>query len=102
LFIQAAGNLVGNALRHGDGAAVVVEAREVGSNIAQIDVIGQSIEDGGGSNYRGRFQTAGGRDGTGFGLGLSIAEQSLQVVGGRLELREDGARIEIPRGGFTG
>jgi two-component system, OmpR family, phosphate regulon sensor histidine kinase PhoR len=100
LFVQALVNLVENAIKHGDGGEVVVECREVGSNVAQIDIVEPgTTAHRSASAYRGRFRTADGRDGGGYGLGLSIAEQSLEAVGGRFELRDGVTRIEVPRGG---
>jgi signal transduction histidine kinase len=100
LFVQAAVNLVENVIKHGEGGAVVVKGRIVGSNVAQIDVLEPgSPTERAGTGYRGRFRTAEGRDSGGFGLGLSIAEQSLNAVGGRLELRNGVTRMEVPRGG---
>jgi signal transduction histidine kinase len=48
--------------------------------------------------FRPRFRSAAGRDGDGFGLGLSIAEQSLEVMGGNLLLGGSAVRVRIPRG----
>jgi signal transduction histidine kinase len=50
-----------------------------------------------------RFRTGAGRDGGGFGLGISIAVQSIEAIGGTLTL-DDGAghgvvaRIDVPSG----
>ena len=104
LFLQAAVNLLVNAQRHGSGD-VLVEARRVGSNLVVIDVINSTAGRSRDVNaLRGRFRTGEGRDGGGFGLGLSIASQSLAAMNGRLEL-EPGenvvARIELPFGGMT-
>jgi signal transduction histidine kinase len=50
-----------------------------------------------------RFHSGAGRDSGGFGLGLSIATQSIEVMGGNLVLGSDHApgvvaRIELPSG----
>jgi signal transduction histidine kinase len=101
LFLQAATNLASNAVRYGDGAGIVIEAREAGSNVTQIDVLdGGLVGHGSGTDHRARFRTAD-PDSGGFGLGLSIAEQSLHAVGGHLELREGMARIELPTADWT-
>jgi signal transduction histidine kinase len=98
LLVQALVNLVANAARHGSGGELVVEARERPGNIVEIDVIDTQAA---GPNLRGfqrRFRTAAGRDGGGFGLGLSIAQQSVEVMGANLLLDGSSARVEIPRG----
>jgi len=100
LFVQATSNLVTNAVRHSHGDPVAIEAQELSRNVVQIE-----IRDASGSHedigqFRARFRTSSGRDGGGFGLGLSIAEQSLEVVGAHLSLADGGARIELPRGGL--
>jgi signal transduction histidine kinase len=98
LLVQALVNLVANAARHGSGGELVVEARELPGNIVEIDVIDTQVA---GTNLQGfqrRFRTAAGRDGGGFGLGLSIAQQSVEVMGANLLLDGSSARVEIPRG----
>jgi signal transduction histidine kinase len=98
LLVQALVNLVANAARHGSGGELVVETRERPGNIVEIDVIDTQAA---GPNLRGfqrRFRTAAGRDGGGFGLGLSIAQQSVEVMGANLLLDGSSARVEIPRG----
>lgn len=98
LFVQAAANLVSNALRHGATGEALVEAREVGSNKVQIDIADTGERPSEFRESRGRFRSAEGRDGGGFGLGLSIAAQSLEAMGGRLLFNGGAARIELPRG----
>jgi signal transduction histidine kinase len=98
LLVQALVNLIANAARHGSGGELVVEARELPGNIVEIDVIDTQVA---GTNLQGfqrRFRTAAGRDGGGFGLGLSIAQQSVEVMGANLLLDGSSARVEIPRG----
>jgi signal transduction histidine kinase len=104
LFLQAAVNLIGNAGRHGSGD-VVIEARGIGSSLVVIDLIdGTSGRTRHVDAMRGRFRTGEGRNSGGFGLGLSIASQSLGIMDGRLELDPSDsvvARIELPSGGMT-
>jgi two-component system, OmpR family, sensor histidine kinase VicK len=99
LFLQAASNLVTNAVRHSNGDAVAIEAQAVARNVVQVDIRDGSRSRDDIGQFRARFHTSSGRDGGGFGLGLSIAEQSLDVIGARLSLSDGGARIELPRGG---
>ena len=99
LFVQAFVNLFGNAVRHGSGE-VLVKAETVGRTLVRIDIVdpegGPSVE-----GFQRRFHSGSGRDGGGFGLGLSIARQSLEATGGALLLDAGGdviARIELPAG----
>jgi len=97
LFAQAASNLRRNAVRHG-GGAVTVEAQHVSGAVVQVDIRDGSVHKAEFKQLRGRFRSPGGRDGGGFGLGLSIAEQSLDVVGANLTVVAGGTRIELPAG----
>ena len=103
LFVQAAQNVVANAARHGPGGGVLIEVSELDDNRVHIDVIGAGAQLTADdlAHLRRRFRSGGGRDSGGFGLGVSIAEQSLEVMGGRLALA-DGmgvvARIELSSG----
>ena len=101
LFVQAATNLMVNALRHGSGNAITVEVAQVGKNLVEIDVLDAAATHSDAASFQARFRSAAGRDGGGFGLGLSIAEQSLEVMGGRLLLQPEGARMQLPRGGLS-
>ena len=97
LFLQAAHNLVANAIRHGSGDEIILDVDEVGGGLVQIDIRDargrQDVDE-----LRARFRSAAGRDGGGFGLGLSIAAQSLEAIGGRLLLNAGATRIELPSG----
>lgn len=99
LFTQAFTNLVMNADRHGHGETVVIQARNVGHDLVEVDVL--SGDDGHGElgEMRARFRSAAGRDGGGFGLGLSIADQSLEAMGGHLLLGGSTVRVRLPAGG---
>ena len=105
LFTQALTNLVRNAAQHGSREGVDVSAEELDSNRVAIQVFGNGsrLADGDIAQLQRRFRSGAGRDGGGFGLGLSIAVQSIEAIGGTLTL-DDGesqgvsARIEIPSG----
>ena len=101
LFAQAATNLFRNAVKHGSGGEIVIDVELLGG-IVRIDIVdaGSGMRDDI-ERFRERFHTGGGRDGGGFGLGLSIAGQSLEAMGGRLVLDVGGAvvtRMELPSG----
>jgi signal transduction histidine kinase len=100
LLIQALTNLLANAAKHGPGA-VAVEARPVASELVELDLGGDDRDVAQAGEFRRRFQSGAGRDGGGFGLGLSIAEQSLEVMGGHLLLDGDTVRVRIPAGGMS-
>jgi signal transduction histidine kinase len=99
LFTQAFTNLVVNASRHGHGEAVVVDARKVGQDLVEVHLLSGDDGDTELSEMRTRFRTGAGRDGGGFGLGLSIADQSLEVMGGRLLLGGNTVRVRLSAGG---
>lgn len=98
LLVQAAVNLVRNALTHGSSGEAIVEARVTSGHLVEIDVADGSSDQHEVGELRGRFRTGSGRDGGGFGLGLSIAAQSLEVMDGRLFFDGTTARVELPRG----
>ena len=105
LFTQALTNLATNAVRHGSGEDLRVEAAEAEANRVEIQVLGHGRPLGSDdlSRVQRRFQTGAGRDGGGWGLGLSIATQSIEAIGGTLTLAdaaEEGviARIEVASG----
>jgi two-component system, OmpR family, phosphate regulon sensor histidine kinase PhoR len=83
---QALVNLVANAKRHSSGGTVRIEVAAVNGGLVAIDV----VDSGTGMNrrelerMRRRFASGGGRDGGGFGLGVSIAQQAVEELGGTL------------------
>jgi signal transduction histidine kinase len=99
LFIQALANLIANAVQHGSGAEVVVEARAVSHDLVEIDIADPEAPVSDAIELRRRFRSGAGRDGGGFGLGLSIADQSLEAIGARLLLNGGSARVQLARGG---
>jgi signal transduction histidine kinase len=97
LFVQAFTNLIANAVRHGSGE-VVVQADEVG-HLVEVDILDTEAVGTGATGQGKRFRTGSGRDGGGFGLGLSIAAQSLEAMNAHLFFEEGSTRVQIPRGG---
>jgi two-component system phosphate regulon sensor histidine kinase PhoR len=76
-----------------EGASLEIEIRSDGTRLpAKVDL----------ARVTKRFVSGEGRDSTGFGVGLSIAERSARLVGGGLSLQADGrylrARVEVPAG----
>jgi signal transduction histidine kinase len=102
LLVQALTNLIANAIRHGSGGDIVVEARRIAGNVVEVDIVDSEAAGPDIGEFRRRFHSAAGRDGGGFGLGLSIAEQSLEVMGGQLLLNRGAARIRLPHGSVSG
>jgi signal transduction histidine kinase len=102
---QAFTNLVANAKRHSDGAGVVVSAGVSDGQLVGVDILdsGPGIPIEQGERVQRRFTSGVGRDGSGFGLGLSIAAQAVHAVGGTLDLNSQPgagtrARVELPAG----
>jgi signal transduction histidine kinase len=83
---QALTNLLFNAARHARGAHVTVSADEIGEHEVGIDVTdgGVGITPERIDQVAERFYSPAGRDGGGFGLGVSIAAQAIEVLGGSL------------------
>ena len=83
---QALTNLVANAGRHARGARISVSAHDVGERDVGIEVAdaGAGIAADRIEHLADRFYTAAGRDGAGFGLGVSIAVQAIELLGGTL------------------
>jgi signal transduction histidine kinase len=101
LLVQALTNLIANAARHGgDRNEIAFEARQA-DGLVEIDVLGGGSEGEDVPQMRRRFHSGAGRDSGGFGLGLSIAEQSLEVMGGHLVLDGPTVRVRIPTGGYS-
>jgi two-component system phosphate regulon sensor histidine kinase PhoR len=102
---QAFTNLIGNARRHSDNAPVLVAAYVSADDDVRVEISDQ------GGGFKGadvqhigrRFASGEGRGGRGYGLGLSIAMQAVQMCRGNLTIQpRDGrgtvARVELPRG----
>ena len=101
LLVQALTNLIANAIRYGSGGDIAVEARRIPGNAVEVDIVDSEAAGPDIGEFRRRFRSAAGRDGGGFGLGLSIAEQSLEVMGGQLLLNRGEARIQLPQGSLS-
>jgi signal transduction histidine kinase len=102
LVEQAFTNLIANARRQSSGAPVTITAFRNSDNDVEVEIAdegaGFDMTDGG---PRPRFASGAGRDGGGFGLGLSIASQAVKLSGGNLTVgrrHEQGtiARVELP------
>jgi two-component system, OmpR family, sensor histidine kinase VicK len=100
---QAFTNLIANARRHSGQAPVKITTYR-----SDEDVIVEIADEGTGYEFSSapderRFASSAGRDGGGFGLGLSIASQAVRACGGNLTItprRDRGsvARVELPLG----
>jgi signal transduction histidine kinase len=105
---QAFRSLVANAGRHGHGTTVSVAAGPI-----EPGKVGLAFTNGGGAastdrmaRFGTRYYTGGGRDGGGFGLGVSIAAQAIELIGGTLTYDStpgEGTRaqIRLPSGQLT-
>jgi two-component system, OmpR family, phosphate regulon sensor histidine kinase PhoR len=83
---QALANLLTNAGRHARGAEISVSADEIGEREVGIEVAdaGAGLAPAQIDHLADRFYTSAGRDGGGFGLGVSIAAQAIELLGGTL------------------
>lgn len=94
LAAQALGTLIANARRHSpdgsievsvsetDARAVAIEVRDAG-----VGILPEQLE-----RVTERFFSGAGRDAGGFGLGLAIAAQAAEAMGGTLELSSEPRR----------
>lgn len=105
LFTQALTNLIRNAAEHGSGDALEIRVAELGTDRVQIQVAGNGTPVAGNdiAQLSRRFHSGAGRDSGGFGLGISIALQSIEAMGGELRLDEAvgggvTARVEVRSG----
>ncbi|HYY03480.1 MAG TPA: HAMP domain-containing sensor histidine kinase [Gaiellaceae bacterium] len=103
---QAFTNFIANARRHSGREPVSVKASLSGERGVDIEIAdkGGGFELVEGGRVGRRFASGGGPDGGGFGLGLSIATQAVELSGGTVAIRpRDGrgtvVRVELPRGG---
>jgi len=98
LLEQALSNLVANAVRYGEGDVVVVRAAPAPDGRVEIDVIdrGKGIAPADRARIFDRFYRAGESDDGGFGLGLPIARDAVQAVGGTIDvISEQGAGTTV-------
>jgi two-component system phosphate regulon sensor histidine kinase PhoR len=82
---QVIGNLVGNALRHSNGAPVRVRAK-AGDGMVSIEVAddGPGISQAAQRHIFDRFYSGGQGKRDGFGLGLAIVRDAVRALGGRV------------------
>jgi signal transduction histidine kinase len=98
----ALSNLVANAIRHSTDGGVSIAVDQTPSRRVSIVITdsGGGIDDEEVARLQRRFATGEGRDGGGFGLGISIAAQAIETVGGVLEYgAQNGStsvRVELP------
>jgi two-component system OmpR family sensor kinase len=104
LVEQAFTNLVSNARRQSAGTPVTITAFRNGEEDVEVEITdegaGFELKDGTATR---RFASGAGRDGGGFGLGLSIATQAVRLSGGVLTVRRRDdrgsvVRVELPGG----
>ena len=83
---QALGNLVDNALRHGDGRVSLRAATASGTVELHVADEGPGFSDGFATRAFERFsRSQPGREGSGAGLGLSIVKMIAEAHGGTAE-----------------
>jgi PAS domain S-box-containing protein len=94
---QAILNIAGNAAKFTTEGSIVLAARRLDADSVAIEITdtGPGVPPDEQTRVFERFYRGGGRDRTGFGLGLAIAEQAAGVLGGDVRL-ESG-----PSGGTT-
>jgi two-component system, OmpR family, sensor histidine kinase VicK len=102
---QAFTNFIANARRHSGHDAVFITAFPSDDRQVRIEIVDEGRGFGLADNPRlaRRFASGAGRDGGGYGLGLSIATQAVEVSGGTVAVRpheERGTvvRVDLPRG----
>lgn len=84
---QVVTNLVANAVKHAPGAPVVLRAaHHDGEAVIEVTDRGPGISPAAQGRIFDRFYAGGGPERDGFGLGLAIARDSAEAMGGRLEL----------------
>jgi PAS domain S-box-containing protein len=101
LVEQALANLAGNAAKYTSRGLITLSAAPVdGDGVAlTVEDTGPGMEPSEQERVFERFYRAGGRssEGTSFGLGLAIVEQSVEALGGKVELQSQrgGTRATI-------
>jgi PAS domain S-box-containing protein len=88
LLEQALANLTGNAAQHTARGSISISARAApgGDVIVQVADTGPGLSAATRERMFERFYRGGARDAEGFGLGLAIAQQALEAVGGSIEV----------------
>jgi signal transduction histidine kinase len=105
LVEQAVANLAANAARHTSRGRIVLSARKLDREWAELEVADTGSGIAGADQRRmfERFYRTNGRDADGFGLGLSIVRQAVIALGGTIEIHSapgsgTRARIQLPSG----
>jgi signal transduction histidine kinase/HAMP domain-containing protein len=100
---EALANLAANAVRHTSHGRIVLAARTLDDEWAELEVsdTGPGIAAGEHERIFDRFYRTNGRDAEGFGLGLSIVREAVTALGGTVEIqsapgRGTRARMKIP------
>lgn len=99
---QAFTNLIANARRHSGSAPVTVTAYATDGDGAGVEIADEGPGFDANRTVGRRFIARERRDGSGFGLGLSIATEALRICGGDVTLRPRGERgtvasVALPR-----
>jgi signal transduction histidine kinase len=102
LVETAIANLLANAARHSPDSDVAISVEEAGARVhVVVSDSGAGIAPRDLARLQRRFTTGGGRDGGGFGLGVSIAAEAIAAVGGTLTYLSGAGgsrvRVELPR-----
>jgi signal transduction histidine kinase len=93
LLEQALANLASNAAKHTRSGAIRLRARETTQGIvAEVEDTGTGIAAEQRRRVAERFYRGERRGGGGFGLGLAIATQAVQAVGGSLDVQSERGR----------
>jgi signal transduction histidine kinase/HAMP domain-containing protein len=102
---QALANLAANAARHTAHGRIVLAARRIDGDWAELEIAdtGPGIAASDHERVFERFYRTNGRDAEGFGLGLSIVRQAVTALGGTIEIqsapgRGTRVRMKLPAG----
>jgi two-component system phosphate regulon sensor histidine kinase PhoR len=98
LLEQAVWNLAANAVRYTERGEIKLAAElRDGHAVVEVRDTGPGIPAEARTRLFERFYRAGARDGDGFGLGLSIALQAVEAVGGTLDVDSDDGSGTVAR-----
>lgn len=108
LLCQALENITANAIKHTREGKIVLEARDLGRSVEiVITDTGRGMKPDLVQLAFDRFHRAAAPEDEGFGLGLSIADEAVRALGGRIELDSvpkvgTRARITLPSAKLVG
>ena len=95
---QVVSNLVGNALKHTVAGEVVLRAEQLGPNaVIEVSDTGPGISPMVQQRIFDRFYSLDVNGRGGFGLGLAIARESTEAIGGTLTIDSEAGRGTIAR-----